>query len=694
MADGARWAFAHLRLRLKPINRLLRLAARRVSRPRAPRDALDAYALSLEEIEHRLDEAESLAAWAPGAKPMLDEAERQEESALRAEAGQPLPLDSLRERLGLSDFEVEALLLCAAVEIDSSYERVYGYVLDDLGRGAPCIELLCSLSAETVTERHARRAVLDGHGRLVRAGLVRLGADVGSEWRREIRLTGNGLSFLLGADGAVEAFHDPDEVELTAADQPLPWGVDEATHARTARALAGAIAVGVSVFGDRDSAQAEVPRSLAARAGRPLRRVAWDAAPSAFFDAVNTARRHGAILWLVADLVAADPAGEERTLRLVERLGIDGPPVIFSGRRPIRPLALMATRPWFELPARTPSIEEAEAFWARQIPEVDGGIRADIALRYRLSPVEICAAVNVFRSTVATGDTRARLERACRTVCRRHTERFATVITPARRAEDLVLPAAIHESVLDVARFARAWPRVAERWALGSLHPGGRGVRALFTGPSGTGKTLSAEVIAGLLGQELHKIDLASLVSKWVGETEKNLDAAFTEAEQSQAVLFFDEADALFSKRGEVKHGMDRYANLEVSYLLQRLEAYGGVVILASNLKENLDEAFSRRFHVVVDFPRPGEPERRRLWAMALPPQVPRENINEVPLAKLDMTGATIMNAARTAALLAATNGGVVQPEHVIEGIAREYRRESRILLPTEVAELRPRTSG
>jgi SpoVK/Ycf46/Vps4 family AAA+-type ATPase len=245
-----------------------------------------------------------------------------------------------------------------------------------------------------------------------------------------------------------------------------------------------------------------------------------------------------------------------------------------------------------------------------------------------------------------------------------------------------------------VARFASAWPRVAEEWGLGRMHRGALGVRALFTGPSGTGKTLAAEVIAGMLGQELHKVDLAQLVSKWVGETEKNLDAAFDEAEQSQAVLFFDEGEALFSKRGEVRHGSDRYANLEVSYLLQRLEAYCGLVIVATNLKENLDEAFSRRFHVAVDFPKPSEDERLRLWRLAFPSSVPLESVDLRALAGLDMTGATIMNAARTAALLAACDGKVVRPAHIIEGISREYRRESRLLLPSELAPFSSRHGG
>jgi ATPase family associated with various cellular activities (AAA)/Winged helix domain, variant len=694
MTEWERRAIAHLLLRLGPVNRLLRLAAARRSLDSPVDSPLRAGGLSLPEIEQILDAVETLPAWAPGDGVSLDSAELESQAALEAGSEMPLPLHELRDRLGLSEFELECVLLCAAVEVDTGYERVYGYILDDLGRGAPCVELLCSLSASDAAARHARRAFLQPHSRLVRLGILRRGAETASEWRREIRLTGRALSFLLGNSGCAEAFQDPDDVLLSAADADLPWGVDEAALERASRALGDPTPAVVTVYGPRESSQAELPRTLAARAGRPLRRVSWDVDSSAFADAASMASRLGAILWLPSDPLGGDPSIAERARGLLDRLGTRGPHLVFSGRQPMRQLGFMAARPWIELPARSPSLDEAGIFWAVQLPKVEAATRTDIALRYRLSPTEVRAVANVFRSLGADGEPNVSLERACRTVARRQTERFAKVVTPRRGPEDLVLPPAIHESVLDVARFARAWPRVAERWGLARFHPGGRGVRALFTGPSGTGKTLAAEVIAGALGQELHKIDLASLVSKWVGETEKNLDSAFSEAEQSQAVLFFDEADALFSKRGEVKHGMDRYAKLEVSYLLQRLEEYAGVVVLASNLKENLDEAFSRRFHVVVEFPRPAEPERRRLWTTAFPPEVPREGIDAGSLAKLEMTGATIVNAARTAALLAATDGNVVRPEHVIEGIAREYRRESRILLPAEMGALRPEASG
>jgi SpoVK/Ycf46/Vps4 family AAA+-type ATPase len=173
-------------------------------------------------------------------------------------------------------------------------------------------------------------------------------------------------------------------------------------------------------------------------------------------------------------------------------------------------------------------------------------------------------------------------------------------------------------------------------------------------------KTLAAEVIAGMLGLTLLKIDLSQVVSKWVGETEKNLETAFRQAENCQAVLFFDEADALFGKRGEVKHGMDRYANLEVGFLLQRLEQSDALVILASNLRENLDQAFTRRFHYIINFPRPEISERERIWRLVFPPEVLiAPNVDFAALVNLEMTGASISGAARSAAFL--TSLGLVE---------------------------------
>jgi SpoVK/Ycf46/Vps4 family AAA+-type ATPase len=207
-------------------------------------------------------------------------------------------------------------------------------------------------------------------------------------------------------------------------------------------------------------------------------------------------------------------------------------------------------------------------------------------------------------------------------------------------------------------------------------------VTILFSGPPGTGKTMGAEVIAGDLKLDLYKIDLSTLVSKYIGETEKNLERIFSEAESSNAILFFDEADSLFGKRSEVRDSHDRYANLEISYLLQRMEAYDGVTILATNLRANLDEAFTRRLHFAVNFPFPDEAYRRIIWQTLFPKTVPCDPHVDLDLMayRFKLAGGNIRNIIVNAAYLAAADGQVVTMEHLLHSTARELQKMGKIV--------------
>ena len=211
------------------------------------------------------------------------------------------------------------------------------------------------------------------------------------------------------------------------------------------------------------------------------------------------------------------------------------------------------------------------------------------------------------------------------------------------------------------------------------------GVVALFSGPSGTGKTLAAEVIAGDLGLDLYKVDLSAVVSKYIGETEKNLSRIFDAAGAGDLVLFFDEADALFGKRTEVSDAHDRYANIEVAYLLQRLEPYDGLVVLATNLQRNIDQAFLRRISVAVDFPLPEEPQRRAIWRQSFPSTAPQQDLDLDFLArKFKITGGVIHNAALGAAFLAADDGQPITMEHVALALKREFQKLGRLRTEAE----------
>ncbi len=254
-------------------------------------------------------------------------------------------------------------------------------------------------------------------------------------------------------------------------------------------------------------------------------------------------------------------------------------------------------------------------------------------------------------------------------------ERLATLVEPVSTLDDLVVSHRVREQLRDLLAHVTQRDLVLEQWGFARRLPRGRGVAVLFAGPSGTGKTMAAEALAHTLHLDLYRIDLSAVVSKWIGETEKNLAVAFDEAERSGAVLFFDEADALFGKRTEVRDGRDRYANLEVNYLLQRVELFTGLVILATNRRAALDEAFTRRLRFIVSFEMPTRADRRELWRRSFPSEAQRVDLDWDVLAEGELAGASIQNVALSAAFLAAADGGLITHSHIERALEREYEK-------------------
>jgi ATPase family associated with various cellular activities (AAA) len=260
----------------------------------------------------------------------------------------------------------------------------------------------------------------------------------------------------------------------------------------------------------------------------------------------------------------------------------------------------------------------------------------------------------------------------------------ATQVEPAASWDDLVLPDAQVRTLRQVALHVRHRELVNGRWGFAGKHPRGLGLTALFAGTSGTGKTMAAEVIAGELGLDLYRIDLATVVSKYIGETEKNLQAVFAAATHSGAILLFDEADALFGRRSEVRDSHDRYANLEVSYLLQQMETYQGVAILTTNMQHALDAAFLRRLRFVVQFPFPDAPARERIWRGVFPAATPVGELDFAALARLNVSGGVIRNIAVLAAFLAAGDSGRVEARHILSAARTEYAKLDKPLTAAE----------
>ncbi|BDV31556.1 ATP-binding protein [Microbacterium terricola] len=326
-------------------------------------------------------------------------------------------------------------------------------------------------------------------------------------------------------------------------------------------------------------------------------------------------------------------------------------------------------------------VTERETVWRAALPTGASLHAPRLARRFRLAGWQIRSAIEALAATpgAPSGD-RLRIETveaAARAQTGRELERLAPHVDALARWRELVLPPDALEQLDEVVSRVDAKATVVETWGFGErrrTHP----IAALFLGPSGTGKTMAAEAIAARLGLSLHVIDLSRVVSKYIGETEQQLDAIFEAASRTNAVLFFDEADALFGKRSEVRDAHDRYANIEVSYLLQRMESYDGVTLLATNLASNIDEAFTRRLDFTVHFPFPGPPARRILWAQAWPASTPLE-VDGATLDDLaesyELAGGSIRNVAVAAAFLAARDGTAVTDAHVDHALRRELRK-------------------
>jgi SpoVK/Ycf46/Vps4 family AAA+-type ATPase len=263
--------------------------------------------------------------------------------------------------------------------------------------------------------------------------------------------------------------------------------------------------------------------------------------------------------------------------------------------------------------------------------------------------------------------------------------------------EQLVLPERPLEVLRSISAYLRHRDLVLQEWGYAHTVARAQGLKTLFAGESGTGKTMAAQVLARDLGLELFRIDLATVVSKYIGETEKNLDRIFGAAEGSNAILFFDEADALFGKRSEVSDSHDRYANIEVAYLLQKMEGYSGAVILATNFRHNIDEAFLRRLDFVIDFPFPEPEDRERIWRLVLPDEAPIDDDVDVAFlaAQFKLSGGGIRNASLAAAFLAAEDGRRIGMRHLVMGVALEYGKLGRLTLESDFerfhAVVRPR---
>ena len=596
----------------------------RLAEGRPPRDFAGLYVTD--------DEVERLLATLPG----LDGPGLERVAAVRAGAAAPVvkareafdfsgPFGDVAGNAGLTIAEAEVLALLVAVEVSPARQRLVGYIQDSVQ--LPRLTL-ATLDRVFFEEDHAGARALAPRGGLIRSALARVTGD--GPWATQVAEPAARLIWHLAGDDS--------------PDPALPPGAASRSGNISEKSEL------VLVYGgDRES-------RLHALGGQRLLIVAPPETDAAWQAVIReaTITRSTVVVDLSTALPAAGRDVIQRTTHVTWVLSSQGE----------QPLESVPDRPWREIAVHDGAAGPED--WQRAM-----GRDPDPA--YRLSREQlrlVAAAAQADGGLVAP---------AVRRLAGGHLDGVAVRIRPRRAWSDLILPAEEATQLRELAARHRERATVYGKWHFRTAPS--TGVVALFAGPSGTGKTLAAEVVAGELGLDLYKVDLSAVVSKYIGETEKNLERIFGAAAAGDLVLFFDEADALFGKRSEVSDAHDRYANIEVAYLLQRLETYDGLVVLATNLQRNIDAAFSRRISVAVDFVPPEEPERRLIWRQAFPATAPVAGDVDLDFLarQFKITGGVISNAALGAAFLAAAEDSPITMRHAVLSVKREFQKLGRL---------------
>ena len=607
-----------------------------------------------------------------------------EDAATAAEErGALVRLRRLAREAALSDLDVEILVICLVPDLDSRFERLYGYLNDDVTRRRATIGLALALADVSAASQSSRATLLPGAPLIDRA-LVQVEDADRPFLTRALRVPDRVTAHLLGND---------------APDPALVGVLTDVPHITGERseALARAFRAGQQLAYIRDHTTGLGP-SVASAAisaiGRPVVGVdlARVAAGRDAGEAVAVIGRE-ALLRGAGVVAAPVEALAESAPEALRRLADLPLPVAIVGGVTWDPSWTESVPLVIDAPILTTT--ERTALWLRELGRREfagGNGSADpdlIPVHFVLGPVQVARAVRSASASALLGEdglTADGLRRGARAQNAAGLERLARRIEPAVGWQDIVLPGTSRGQLRDLAARARNRDRVLIEWGMRPGGGRGRGVTALFAGDSGTGKTMSPEVIAGELGLDLYTVNLATVVDKYVGETEKNLERIFAEAGGVNAVLLFDEADAIFGKRSEVRDAHDRYANIESAYLLQRMETFDGLAILATNLRANIDDAFTRRLDMIIDFPAPDEKSRLAIWQHCLAPPVPcAPGLDLVFCARsFTLSGGNIRSAATTAAYLAAGADREVGMTELISAVQQEYRKLGRLVLERE----------
>ncbi|MEW6173910.1 MAG: AAA family ATPase [Bacillota bacterium] len=624
-----------------------------------------------------------------------------------AKRGVILSLDRLAGVFGLTAFETEALLVCLAVELNPEYRRMFV----SLEGGRPgedvTVGLLCRLLSPDTDDTPVTRRYFSPQAPLIRYRLLEFADESvspkGSLLSRSLFISERVVGYLCGfeaVEGRTSSFtrlitpsRAPDDLILDEEVRNRLLSIAELPSIVLGTLQGGLLFCFCGPAGAGKTAAAEV---MCGQWNLPLLLVDTqgmlnaDINPATAVDLIfrESLMQPAVVCFEDFDLLLGD-----------EGKAVQGRLAFFSALQELSWLTVLETgKPWhpgynlqhqffYTVEFTLPDCQLRERIWNKILTEngaaTDGIDLSALAGRFFFTPGQIREAVHTARiralqrDSAGGGPSTQDLFLACRSRAFEGLDGMALRIRPRYTVNDIVLPPWQLEQVLDIVSRVKDQATVYERWGFGRKFSGGGGLKVLFTGLPGTGKTMAAEVVACELGIDLFKINLASIVSKYVGETEKNLEQVFKAAQSGGAVLFFDEADALFGKRTEIKDSHDRYANIETGYLLQKMEEYEGLVILATNWQKNMDEAFTRRMHFIVEFPLPAEEHRYRIWEAIFPAETPVDkDIDFAFLAgQFAVAGGSIKNIALDAAFLAAREGQTVGMKHLLQAVRRELQK-------------------
>ena len=595
-----------------------------------------------------------------------------EESACTVGGGSAL--DRVSSAFALTPFERDVLVLCAGVELESRFAQACAAAHNDPRLISPTF----GIALAALPDAHWSAVNRDGPLRYWR--LIEVGT--GHLIRGPLKIDERILHYLAGVECGEE--------RLESFLHPVPPSRESISVAhRESAERAAAYWTGstrpILLSARRRSDRRGVSQEICRLLGRPCFAMrAADVPPNAA-DREQVARLwnreallSGAVLCMEAS--AVDAQDLDRLTAFLDRIHA---PVAVE----IRDGSAAEQIEGFRIHVPALAAHDRKAIWIESLGadalHLNGSLDR-IAEYFDLDGPSIRLAGDMVRATPGTSEMGREAWRACRAVARGALDGLAHRVEGKAKWQDLILPDLQTETLRQISANVRQRATVHGQWGFADRYARGLGVTALFAGASGTGKTMAAEALAAELDLDLYQIDLASVVSKYIGETEKNLRRIFEAAEDSGAVLLFDEADALFGKRSEVRDSHDRYANIEISYLLQRMESYRGLAILTTNMKHALDTAFLRRIRFIVQFPFPGIIERRRIWERVFPAQAPVGGLDYARLSQLNVAGGLIRNIATLAAFLAADEGAEIGMSHVLRAARVEYAKLDRPLTPAE----------